>query len=669
MAMLLLPMVYLSLIVLAGLAVWWHLTANLWIFEGRSGGFWKILAYLGPAVAGVVVVFFLVKPVLARPERRRDPVPLDHDAEPVLFAFIEQICRQVRAPIPRRVQVDCQVNASAGFLPGRLGLLRRDLVLTIGLPLVAGLSVRELGGVLAHEFGHFAQGGGMRLTALVRGINGWFGRVVYERDQWDEKLERWASGEGSDWRLTIVLLVASASIWASRRVLTGLMIAGHAISCFMLRQMEYDADSYEVKFAGSAAFARTSARMRELGLGTQLGYDDLRESWLNRTLPSNLPVFLIERSGRLPDELLSQARAVPGHTTGVFDTHPSDADRVRAAEALSAPGVLVGGDGPGTGLFRDFEGLSLAATRHHYEHDLGLSLDTATLVEIDDAIRDSTSRQESQLAVHMFVGERASWYRLFRVGVTEVAGLNQAELQGALGASRDAITSDVGVSGKYRLFESLETTRDQAFGAQEVLGAGFDKVIAEQFDLTDGTVEDALATEARAVEQEQELATDLVRFEAIVARRLACGVRLLASEEALDLAGALNAVSDVQAHLVELRRLTLAESQLLHNRAASARPDQMEQRIAQLGRRITGRVKQVREGLGDVRCPSAVSAAPTTVAAWCGLSPDGLTDVPSEVLSRALTLYWGAFGRLAALTLQVEATLPPSASGRDHHTG
>ena len=79
----------------------------------------------------------------------------------------------------------------------------------------------------------------MRLTALVRGINGWFGRVVYERDQWDEKLERWASGDGSDWRLTIVLLVARVSIWASRRVLTGLMIAGHAISCFMLRQMEY----------------------------------------------------------------------------------------------------------------------------------------------------------------------------------------------------------------------------------------------------------------------------------------------------------------------------------------------------------------------------------------------------------------------------------------------
>ena len=140
------------------------------------------------------------------------------------------------------------------------------------------------------------------------------------------------------------------------------------------------------------------------------------------------------------------------------------------------------------------------------------------------------------------------------------------------------------------------------------------------------------------------------------------------NEEAANLAGALNALSGVQEHLVELRRLTLAESQLLHNQAASARPDQMEQRLAQLGRRIAGRIKQVREGLGDVRCPAAVSTMSTTVATWCGFSTDGMTAGPAEVVSRALTLYWGALGRLAALTLAVEATLPAAASGHDRRT-
>jgi Zn-dependent protease with chaperone function len=70
--------------------------------------------------------------------------------------------------------LDLQVNASASFRRGFLSLFSRDLTLTIGLPLVAGLTVRQLGGVLAHEFGHFAQGAGMRLTFVVRSVNAWF---------------------------------------------------------------------------------------------------------------------------------------------------------------------------------------------------------------------------------------------------------------------------------------------------------------------------------------------------------------------------------------------------------------------------------------------------------------------------------------------------------------
>ena len=158
-------------------------TPGFWIEDPGCNG--ECSLYATPAIAGVVLMFFMVKPILARPPARQEPLPIDAEAEPILFAFIDEICRQVRAPRPRRVQVDCTVNASAGLMRGPFNVLRGDLVLTIGLPLVAGLSIRELAGVLAHEFGHFAQGGGLRLTATVRGVNAWFGRVVYERDEWD----------------------------------------------------------------------------------------------------------------------------------------------------------------------------------------------------------------------------------------------------------------------------------------------------------------------------------------------------------------------------------------------------------------------------------------------------------------------------------------------------
>ena len=78
--------------------------------------------YATPAVAGVVLMFFMVKPILARPSKRQESLQVDADAEPMLSAFIDEIRPQVRAPRPRRVHVDCTVNASAGCMRGRLNL-------------------------------------------------------------------------------------------------------------------------------------------------------------------------------------------------------------------------------------------------------------------------------------------------------------------------------------------------------------------------------------------------------------------------------------------------------------------------------------------------------------------------------------------------------------------
>ena len=88
-------------------------------------------------------------------------------------------------------------------------MIGNDLVLTIGLPLAATMSVRELTAVLAHEFGHFSQGVGMRFSYLTVVINRWFARVVYERDAWDERLTEWS--RESDVRIAIILVRMSGS--------------------------------------------------------------------------------------------------------------------------------------------------------------------------------------------------------------------------------------------------------------------------------------------------------------------------------------------------------------------------------------------------------------------------------------------------------------------------
>ena len=155
--MVLLPAIYMALIAAATWGVIYHLKHNVGILQGGSGraGLGRLIVYLGPAVAGAILVFFMVKPFFARKQKETEPVTLDPSKEPLLFAYVKRICSLVGAPMPGRIDVDCQVNASASL---RRGLWSKDLVLTIGLPLASGLDMRQFGGVLAHEFGHFAQG-------------------------------------------------------------------------------------------------------------------------------------------------------------------------------------------------------------------------------------------------------------------------------------------------------------------------------------------------------------------------------------------------------------------------------------------------------------------------------------------------------------------------------
>lgn len=441
-AMVLLPLIYVALIVLTAWGVYLHLKYDAWIVAGGSSGWlFRLIFYLGPAVAGGILIFFMVKPFFAKRAKSADPITLDPTQEPLLFAFVGKICALVGAPTPRRIDVDCQVNASASL---RRGLWSRDLVLTIGLPLASGVDMRQFAGVLAHEFGHFAQGAGMRLTYIIRNISFWFARVVYERDKWDVQLEE--SARTADWRLSIVLQLARGCVWVSRRILWVLMHAGNAISCFMLRQMEYDADSYEAKVAGSEAFELTAHRLQTLNVATQAAYEEVRQNWASRRLPGNLPLLIGYKASVMPEEVrqkLSSSSAAA--KTGWFDTHPCDADRIRAARRLNQPGVFLLPD-PAERLFSNFAELSETVTRHQYEHGFGLEFKEENLMPSEEILRESAANAEAEAMVKKFYG---------RVDISAHPLLTAAELPPI--SDHDAVVAEW-----ERAKESSEALREEA---------------------------------------------------------------------------------------------------------------------------------------------------------------------------------------------------------------
>jgi hypothetical protein len=244
-----------------------------------------------------------------------------------------------------------------------------------------------------------------------------------------------------------------------------------------------DADSYEIARRIERLHRNLHAHARA-GTAAQIGHHELRDAWLRKRLPSNLPEFMLQQGARMPAELLAEIRKLPeAPTDKVRHASLGRGSRARAERANSA-GIMRGGDVPATVLFRDFAGLSAAATRHHYEHDLRLNLASTTLIETEDAMKGALDRERHMRSVESFFGERISALRLDRLRSVDVDALTEPQLIEASRAARDAMANaDPALAGKYRRLENLEHSLDLFFAAERHYEAGFQAALAEKTEL------------------------------------------------------------------------------------------------------------------------------------------------------------------------------------------
>ena len=666
-AMVLLPLIYLALIGFAAWAVLFHLKNDTWIFEGASGrgSLIRLILYLGPAVAGGILVFFMVKPFFAARTSAPEPITLDLSNEPLLFAFVQKICALVGAPAPCRIDVDCQVNASASL---RRALWSKDLVLTIGLPLASGLDMSQFAGVLAHEFGHFAQGAGMRLTYVIRKINFWFARVVYERDSWDVKLEQ--ASRDTDWRIAIVLHAARGCVWFTRRILWALMHAGHAISCFMLRQMEYDADSYEAKLAGSEAVASTATRLRVLNVATQIAYEDVRQSWASNRLPENLPLLINHKAGSLPSEVYQKLSAsTAAEKTGWFDTHPCDTDRIREARRLNEPGVFRITE-PAARLFSDFGELSKTVTRHQYEKHFELEFTEQNLMSAEEILRESAASAEAGAMVRKYCGSvNISLHPLLTTG--ELPAISDRSDALANWRAARLATENLRAEAEKISAECVEQLRRLAglISAHNLAKAGF-KLEPKEFGLPESaTSPGELVIAARCVLNEASAAisdrlTKLEPFMAALRQRVTLALRLAlengttlnpeVASEVTELARVLAAVGAEMPRAHEMGPKLNAFMLLAQNRGNHSDPAEVDKAVSELAAELQAVTAGIQDRLKRFAYPFSHARGRLTVAEYARSEKPAESDWQRAYLDgsahvdRLFALHYRLVGRIFA---------------------
>ncbi len=677
--MVLLMGVYLGLLGWGGYLLYWHATAHLeWVTLRPS--LFSILGYGVPLLLGGIFLLFLLKPFLARRPSEDYSISLDPEREPVWFAFVDKICDAVGARHPYQIHMTCDVNASAGFRRGCGGMVRNQMVLTVGVPLVLGLNTRQLAGILAHEMGHFSQGMAMRLTFVVRSLNAWFIRIIFERDGWDEMLESF-SEEGGLFA-SIIFWVARAMVWLSRKILWVLLFLGQSISSFMLRQMEFDADRYQTRLVGSDQFLGTMMQVNVLMAASQGAMHDLSSAWQDGRLTDDFAALVLANVAQIEEEGLAHIREEMMTAEATWwDSHPSDSQRIELAEAEPTEGLFHLSE-PSQHLFQHLGEYSQEASLRFYRSFVDEAVDSNNLETLEETLARQRSYEESSLAFQRFFQNDGMAMRWLVPAEETVGPPGSPEVWPTIIAQERQNILDQ--AEEYRSlfdqFEDAEQTllRIHIFNTLDEAGYAVDPTALdiEAYDFSDVRLE-AERAEGLQFQLQEQLQDQAERS----MFRLHLGLQLLHTswgeredgpslEERLDeVHGLLQTLSDIQEIHDSLRfirfEMTGLQALFMQLEESAEPPPAFFERIDRGVRDLQRRMSEVHNHLINTSYPFPHADPTTTVATYIiptvpiygSVMVHEFVILAEHFLDRLFSLYGRVIGRLVVVSEEMEASV------------
>ena len=244
---------YLLLIVLGAFLLVFFGTCLISSFDSGKPSFRGIVMLGLLALTSVLFGVYLVSALF---QYRRDESPerveVTRTECPRLFAMLDGLVRRIGCTFPKHVYLTTDTNACVFYNTGFWNIflpVRKNL--EVGLGLFVGTSVGEVEGVVAHEFGHFAQSSmkvGSSVSVAVTVIR----NIVTGGDWFDWWMEHMPG---------VVALVAAFATLLARRGSLWLYELVDGSYGRLSRQMEFDADSVAARAVGSNVFASVLCKL------------------------------------------------------------------------------------------------------------------------------------------------------------------------------------------------------------------------------------------------------------------------------------------------------------------------------------------------------------------------------------------------------------------------
>lgn len=376
-------LIYLAMVTATGYFV--HFTMlEMPVGKGR----YSFLVKLGLIAFSIMLFVFLLK-FLFKKQKIHDPfnIQIKENQHPKLFNFIRQLCKDTKAPFPKKVFVNHECNAAVFYNTTILSLfwpVKKNLL--IGLGLIDFMNLSEFKAILAHEFGHFSQKS-MKLGSYIYMANRIIYDMVYQRDSWDDLLAKW---KRLDFRLSAFGYLLSFFVWILRRIL-GLFYMGlNLLHASLSRQMELQADLVAVSVTGSDAIVNALARLEFASECIQFADHQIQTAADHKIYTKNIFNHREKAAGHLQriDADFVDRFAVKSDSREMFftqqddkklsffDTHPTHYQREKNAKKKYVPHSV--DTRPARLLLENFQQLSEEVTMHLYKVSAFLP-DKATL--------------------------------------------------------------------------------------------------------------------------------------------------------------------------------------------------------------------------------------------------------------------------------------------------
>ena len=609
----------------------------------ESGSFSFVLIIL----VCIYLIFALLSPIFTRQARERHRLHVQRGQELVLFGFVDYLAKVLDTPVPQRIEVVHEADISVFHRQRDDG--NKEFVMILGLPLICGLSLEELVGLMSRELAPFAyRPGGDAQAYIARQHRRWerilADYVVYQEglaSRLDEKVRR-----GDVGFLTVVFgFLAFVFFSSTRWVVTFFVKLAEWISLIPRRWARRDAERYQRQMVGDGA--------TDLGLSRQQQLQDAHRQFV-------LQLDVVGKTASTEGE--SQGPVLLDHLPAqLVLSSLANQDVAGRRSGLGGPKAkppIFRSSLPSTVLFHDFASLARKATTDFYRSQGVRGQPLQPVDAFLDRLRDQAVSKD---ALHRFFGSTINSRRPVPVAPQlKPKERSMQDLMAILAAQRRKF--DAALPNYRAAVEDFDVIVDCRLGAREAF-----KLVEVDFEHQGMGVEEWKSMEQDAVQRMQELSATLEGFERQAGQRLMSALLLLADRQRAArlpngersferIPHLLRVVATINRHFRPLLELRDRYTVLSTLREIETRSPEDQRLLLELFEReidtLYPPILALYKGLETVTDPFHIQGCDAGLLVH-GVANDYF-DLAGDVLRRIYNVYSRALSDLAAIAEQVE---------------